>query len=498
MEILIDTNIFIHREDSKIVPEPLRRLEKSLNEDGHNILIHPLSETEIRNDSDNERRRKNASRIETYATLGFPSYPSDDDTEFRQHVSEAESSNDLVDNALLYAVYSDLADFLITEDQGIHKKAIDLGVDERVFTIKQALEYFGPEEATLSAPISIKRTKLAQIDLQDQIFDSLKKEYPDFRDWAMRHPDRTTWVNYNQDGSIGAILILKPNEVDEVGADPSLDRRRRMKISTLKVAQGSWGSKIGELFISIAIREAIHHELNEVYLTHYVEPEDYFVEIIRSYGFRRVSSTDTGEGVFLKRLIPGPNQNPSRLEMSREFYPSFYDGNAVQKFLIPVRPEYHNKLFSTYSKRNRTLNEFKGEFNAEGNAIKKAYLTGAKNHQAEPGDVLIFYRSIDEKEVTSIGVCESAIYNIQTADEIRKEVGKRSVFTGSELEKHADGGTNILLFRWHFDFESPLPYNKLLDNDVLTGPLRAMKRISEKDYRYIKTEGGLDERFAFD
>lgn len=447
MNILIDTNIFIYREDDDVVPEPLRKLEKSLKESGYNILVHPLSETEIRNDSNKKRRERNASRIETYATLGFPSYPSDNDSGFREHVPETDSSHDLVDNALLYSVYEDLVDFLITEDQGIHKKAIDLQIDERVFTIEQALEHFGPDDITLTAPISIEQTTLGEVDLQDPIFDSLKQEYPNFVGWAIDKSDRKTWVNYNQDETIGAVLILKPNEVDELGNSPSLDRKRRMKISTLKVAQNSWGSKIGELFISIAVQEAIHHELDEIYLTHYIEEEDYFVEVVESYGFEHVSNMEDGEAIFIKRLTPGPNQNPTPIEMSRKFYPSFFDGDSVQKFLVPVRPEYHNKLFPTYSKRNHTLNEFVGEFNTEGNAIKKAYLTGAKNYQAEPGDLLIFYRSLDHMEVTSIGVCESAHYNLQTADEIRKQVGKRTVFSDSEIEEHAEEGTNVLLFR---------------------------------------------------
>ncbi|UWG49283.1 PIN domain containing protein (plasmid) [Halalkaliarchaeum sp. AArc-CO] len=373
MKILIDTNIFIHREDDDIVPETLRKLERALKEAKHDILIHPLSEQEIRGDNNTKRRKKNVSRIETYERLGYPSYPGENDTEFRQHVPETACENELVDNALLYSVYEDRTDFLITEDQGIHKKAIDLGIEDRVFSIETAWEFFRPEGPKLHGPLSIERTSLGNLDLDDSIFDSLKADYENFADWAERHADRTAWVNYNGDGTIGAVLVIKPHEVEAIGSSPTLDRKRRMKISTLKVAKRRWGSKIGELLISLAIREAIHHELDETYFTYYWDEaeEDYFVQLARSYGFEHTANEDDGEAIFVKKLIPGPGQDPSPIEATTKFYPSFCDGPEVQKFLIPIRPEYHRRLFTSYSKRQTLLPEFDGRFDPEGNAIKK-------------------------------------------------------------------------------------------------------------------------------
>lgn len=195
MKILFDTNIFIHREDDDVVPPDLRKLERYLKEQDHDILIHPQSEHEIRNDQDVDRRQRNASRIETYPTLGFPSYPTDNDREFRKHVKEASDFNESVDNVLLYAVYDNVVDFLITEDQGIHKKAINLGLEDRVFTIADGKDYFSPEEGTVLGPHSIERTTLGELDFSDPIFDSLKSSY-DFVKWAESKSDRTAWVNY--------------------------------------------------------------------------------------------------------------------------------------------------------------------------------------------------------------------------------------------------------------------------------------------------------------
>ncbi|QIO21734.1 hypothetical protein [Haloarcula sp. JP-L23] len=498
MDILFDTNIFIHRENDEVVPEDLRELEKSLKEQGHQILIHPLSEREIRNDHNEERRLQNESRIETYPTLDFPSYPSDDDAEFRAAVPEATSTNDKVDNAVLYSVYVDDVDFLMTEDKGIHSKALDLGIEDRVFPIEGGRDYFRPTDPSIRGPEAIKRTTVGELDLNDPIFDSLEGDY-DFIEWARSISDRTAWVNYNQDDTLGAVLILKKNEVENIGTRPELGRNRRLKISTLKVSERKWGSKIGELLISLAIREAINGSHEEMYLTHYVESgEDVLVELIETYGFEEVSKEIDGESIFLKRLTPGQGDDPTPLETSKRFYPSFYDGEQVNKYLIPVQPQFHNKLFPGYAGRDTTLAEFSGEFQSEGNAIKKAYLSHAKNRKLEPGDLLLFYRSRDHMEVTSIGVLEEVHYGLTNADSIARIVGKRSVFTDKELQDMAESPTTVLLFRWHFDLENPISFKELKENEILSAPLQVMSEISDRDYKYIRELGGINERFTLD
>jgi len=498
MDVLFDTNIFIHRENDDIVPENLRDLERSLKEQNHRILIHPQSEREIRNDHNRERRVKNESRIETYVSLDFPEYPQDKNSEFRSIIPEADNENDRVDNALLYSVYTQEADFLVTEDKGIHSKAFELGIQDQVFSIEEGCEFFRPTDPSIQSPEAIERTTVGKLDLNDPIFDSLDAEY-EFRKWARNKSDRTAWVNYNRDGTLGAVLILKQDEVENIGVNPELGRNRRLKISTLKVSQRKWGSKIGELLISLSIREAINHGHEEVYLTHYVESEeDVLVELIETYGFEEVSEEYDGESIFLKRLTPSQGDNPTPLETTQKFYPSFYEDNQVNKYLVPVQPKFHNKLFPTYSNQDATLDEFAGKFQSEGNAIKKAYLSGAKNRKLEPGDILLFYRSSDNMEVTSLGVLEEVKYGLTNPDSVSRIVGKRSVFTRRELQDFAETETTVLLFRWHFDLDNPISYKQLKDDDILSAPLQVMSEITDEEYKYIRKEGGVNGRFALD
>lgn len=498
MDILVDTNIFIHREDDAVVPEPLQELERELRDSGHRIVIHPASAREIYNDANDKRRERNESRIETYPKLDYPPKPSDDDTVFRSAVPAASDPNDQVDNQLLFAVYENSVDFLITQDKDMHGKSLDLGIENRVFNIEEGRSYFSEEDPDINRPAALERTTLGELDLSDPIFESLKSDYEGFETWATSHSERPTWVNYTRDDSLGAILVIKPKETEAIGSDPELERDTRLKISTLKVGSHRHGSKIGELFISIAVREAMHAGIDKIYLTHYERPDDYLVDLLGKYGFQRVSERSDGEGIYQKRLTPPVGASLSPVELARQYYPSFYDGPDVDKFVVPVQPDFHNKLFTGYADREPPKEEHEGKFRPEGNAIKKAYLSNSPTRKIDQGDILLFYRSRDHRKLTSLGVCEEVHYDLRETDEVSRIVGKRSVFTESEIDGYTDSDTTVLLFLWHFDLENPLSFEELIEANVLNGAPRGITEIDEQAYTHVRQEGGIDGRFARD
>ncbi len=141
MRILLDTNIFIYREADHIISEDLQQLLSVLNKVKAELLIHPLSLEEIRRDRDTKRQGTMLSKIGAYPPLEMPPVPTGD-SEFIRIVEQKDNAHDLVDNQILYAVYKDAVDFLITEDRDIHKKAVRLGLDNRVLLIAEALSVF--------------------------------------------------------------------------------------------------------------------------------------------------------------------------------------------------------------------------------------------------------------------------------------------------------------------------------------------------------------------
>lgn len=137
MRILIDTNIFIYREDPTILPEHLQKLLRITRENKHIIMVHPASMKDIENDPDVKRRKIMISKLKSYPLLESPPTP---DKTFLRLISN--SNNEELDNTILYAVYKNAVDILITEDRGILRKALKTGIEDRVMDIDFAVAYF--------------------------------------------------------------------------------------------------------------------------------------------------------------------------------------------------------------------------------------------------------------------------------------------------------------------------------------------------------------------
>lgn len=121
MRILLDTNIFIYREDDELLSDNIQELSKILSQKNSEVLIHPSSLEDVKRDRDERRRHVMLSKIHAYPILDNPPDPNKN-IGYINKVGIAVSVHDQIDNKILYSVYKDAVDFLITEDREIHKK----------------------------------------------------------------------------------------------------------------------------------------------------------------------------------------------------------------------------------------------------------------------------------------------------------------------------------------------------------------------------------------
>ncbi|MEN6610571.1 MAG: hypothetical protein ABFC24_07005 [Methanoregulaceae archaeon] len=498
MHLLIDTNIFIYREDDCVISQNVRDLFALLKEIPVGVFIHPSSVADIQRDGDTHRREVMLSKIGMYRQLLNPPVASRD-VDFLQIIGTSTSPQDRVDNEILYAIVRGASDFLLTEDAGIHKKAFAVGISDRVLHIDDAILFFRsftPRKERIPSPPGLKDDFMYNLDLRDPIFDSLKRDYREFEHWfekkAREH--RKCHVSYRPDGLIGSLLIYK-FENEPIDMNPPLPQKKRMKIATLKVTHV--GNKIGELLLKISFDLAISEDCDEIYLTHFTEENDRLVELIGEYGFAKAGVNSRGEEIFLKKLISGTDNTVglSPIGILKRFYPTFYDGTSVKKWIIPIQPEFHARLFTDYGRRQTTLYEHAGEFIIEGNAIRKAYLTHSKIRQLKPGDIVLFYRSADDQSITSLGVIEEVRTGLTETEDIIRSVGKRTVYSPAEIDASPKPLT-VILFRHLFHVKNPLKFTELLESGILNGPPQSIMQISNEDYIVIKSIGGIDGRFT--
>ncbi len=493
MKILYDTNILIHIQDPKELSPNLQALLTIIREHGHQEFIHPASRKDIENDNDIGRRRITLSKLRGYPPLPSPPKPDD---HFVSLVGTPTNSHDENDNEILFSLKKNLVDFLITEDKGIRKKAIQLDIDDRVFSIASALEYFQrlynrnvPQHSLL------KKYYAHEVNINQPFFDSLKEDYPDFQNWWIEKcvkQNRKCWI-YEAERTIKAFLMLKEEENQAIDTLPPIPAGRRIKIATLKVDLS--GSKMGELFLKMAFQYCINNQFFETYLTHFKAEDDPLVSVIGNYGFKdKGEKVSNGERVYLKKFIP-ENTSLSPIETAKTYYPCFKDGADIKKFVIPIQPQYHDVLFPDYSKRQMTFADY-SEINIPGNAIKKAYLSSSRINKITPGSIVLFYRSKDQQAITAIGIVDQEPIRINDADELKRIVGKRSVYSDEELREWAQKTVFVLRFKHHLYLPNPLNLKYLKNKSILKTAPQSITEINHEQYLALKNGGKLDERFT--
>jgi hypothetical protein len=257
-------------------------------------------------------------------------------------------------------------------------------------------------------PHPLKKELPDSLNIDDPFFAYFKDKYPFFEKWLhiCSLDNRECWVYYENKTNIGALLIPKIED-ESIDSFPPFPKKKRIKICTFKVL--STGNRIGELFIKCATRLALEENASEIYLTHFTEEDDRLIALISEYGFQKVAIFERENGnedVFLKNmLLNGQNiDGLSPADIAKKFYPCFDDRETVRKFIIPILPEYHKRLFNDYDsnpfsgqkRHQKRLQEYiEGGMEIqpviEGNTIKKAYLCHSNSKKLKKGDVILFY-----------------------------------------------------------------------------------------------------------
>jgi hypothetical protein len=405
--------------------------------------------------------------------------------------------NDASDNEILYVLHCDAVHALVTEDRGIHDKAKARGLVGRVYTIQTAEDWLRRlhEKQHVLLP-NVEEVELYSLTprLGQAFFDSLRDNYKNFDVWfrAKAREGRRAWVTREADGGLGAICIFAHQDREQITDDGRTLRGPSLKLSTFKVGASVRGRKIGELFLKTAFRYATVHRLQEIFIHGDVDQHHFLFEMLEDYGFSRVGvhpGTNGRDAVYLKEHpIDAPQVLLEPFEYLRRFFPHFRHDEAVAKFIVPIRSEYHRILFLDYvAEEDRQLILFKSE-NQAGNAIKLAYLCHAQTKTMTPGDVVLFYRSGDESAVTSLGVVES-YETLDDSDTVASRVKRRTVYSMEEIAKIVKQPTRVMLFRLVKHFQKPLNLEWLKRTHVTKGTPQSIMRISAAAFEGVLAHG---------
>ncbi len=451
----------------------------ALAEGNHQTYLHPASLEELRHDKNETRRKARELLISKYLVL--PTSPAVSDRLKSAIGPVPEGSHDAVDQALLAAVDANAVDYLVTSDRGLISKSVRAGLRERVATPAEAIAAVrGLFRITPTPPPAVRWIPAYELNEADPIFNSLRTDYSDFDSWLIKckRVHRQAWVISNPNESYAAITIVKAESSGEYNLSGNL-----LKICSFKISDHSRGYRFGELILKTLFNYAYVNDFDHFYVEIFPKYTD-AIGLFEDFGFKALDTkTNKGELVLAKPMkfsrVDYGSHEP--LEFNIRFGPRYIKLSGARAFIVPIIPEYHRLLFPELEEQ-QSLMPGQDPF---GNSIRKAYLCHASIRSIRPGDALLFYRSEDERGITSIGVAEKTLVS-SNANEIARFVGKRTVYSYAEIQGMTSETVLAILFRLARVLNDRLSLDSLMKHAILTAAPRSIVTVKEEGIAWLR------------
>jgi hypothetical protein len=205
------------------------------------------------------------------------------------------------------------------------------------------------------------------------------------------------------------------------------------------------------------------------------------IQMLEYFGFARSGANVLAEDVYEKPLGRSSLTATIRSEIfetARINYPRFASTPPVMAYSVPIRGEYHERLFPELADdRQADLFDYAGITGSNprtpGNTIRKVYVCRAQTNQIAAGDLLYFYRSssspsIISQSITTVGVVER-VSETNSLDQLIKLTAKRSVYTAAQLAQMINSSSRplkVIDFLLVGHLEPPMPLAELVSHRV--------------------------------
>ena len=258
---------------------------------------------------------------------------------------------------------------------------------------------------------------------------------------------------------------------------------RVLKICSFKVSEEYNGFRYGELLLKTIFNHAIVNRYDWIYITMFEKYGD-LINLFEDFGFQNMNlKTEIGELIFSKPMSFSKKDHDSfdSLYFNVRYGPFALKIKGIPAYIVPIKPRYHRLLFPELEKQL----ELQPGYHPFGNSIRKAYLSKALIRTITPGSNIFFYRSADVHSVMSIGVVEDTLVS-SSPTEIARYVGKRTVYTFSEIEKICQNEVLAILFRQSRILGIPITLKELKENGVLAAAPQSIVTIPKEVLDWVQ------------
>lgn len=497
MKVLLDTNIIIHREATKINNLSIGQLFNWLDKLKYDKYIHPLTVEELNRYQDPITLKTVNIKIESYNQLKYQAPLSDIIKQVNQKVDTQQ--NDINDTQILNEVFENRVDILISEDKKIHTKANLLGIHKRVFRIQSFLEKVTAENPELikHKVLAVKKVDFAEVDLKDTFFDSFRKDYAEFDKWFNSKTEQPCCVCYNDEQLTAFLYVKIEKEGEENYSDitPIFKPKKRLKIGTLKVIGN--GYKIGERFLKTIFDNALRFKVEEIYVTLFDKrPEqEQLIDMLEEWGFIKHGIKSTKNGNELVYIREFHKSLPINIEHPKLTFPFF--SKDTDKYLIFIEPQYHTELFPDSINTREDAAKYT-ENEPHRNRICKAYISHSQNRNLKAGDIVLIYRMGEttpktySSTVITICIVESVKNNFKNFDDFFNSCNRRTMISKEDLktvwwERNSKNRPFVINFLSAHSLPTPKPtLNDLIKLNIFSSPMSLPRGIAKLDSEQFK------------
>lgn len=323
-----------------------------------------------------------------------------------------------------------------------------------------------------------KWKKFSDVNLNDDFFNSLKSDYPEFCNWFQKKANNNeSALVYNDSIGVGAFLYLKPeNEpINIVGG--VLSAKKRLKIGTLKLSERIRSQRLGEGALGVALwywqQLNENDNIEEIYVTAF-EKHTELINLFNRFGFKCVGKNARGECIFIK--------NKRSLDFSDPYKCFPYISNSVAVAgVIPIEDHYHDGLFP-YSElfgNSKDISEI-----TAGNGITKVFIATPSSilnfrigmpvfiYRVFTGDGQKTYKSVITSlcTISKITTIKSNFIPQKTLEEFFYLAGNKTVYPEDELEDIYNKKKNIiaieLVYNSYFGKGHNITHHELHSNEL--------------------------------
>ena len=488
--VLLDTNIVIKRESSIGVSFEVAKLFNWFGKKSIKTFVHAHTKKELEGYKDDAVRENVLTKLNSYNFL--PSFSIIKDEHFNIIISRySNDQNGKVDNALLCEVYNNNVGILLTDDTLILRKAEELYIRDRVLTSAELLAFYeknNPQNIEYEM-LAVKLKRFDEVDINSDFFDTLREDYEGrkFDEWFKRKGEEKAYV-FEDRGMLKDFLYLKvelSNEPDYLKVTPPLSPKRRVKVGTFKIERTNF--RLGERFLKIIFDNARLYDVEEIYVTLFEDKrKDVIIlkQLMEQWGFVKYGYKENGEIVLVKSM-----KDYDSLKDPKYNYPLLKENPKY--FFLPIYPEFHTDLFPDMILKNENMHLYQ-ENKAHRYAIEKIYLTGSRNIEAKPGDIVLIYRTGERlpKKYSSVISGMAIIQEIcltNTAEECIGICKNRSIFSEEEIQKQHSRRSTVVKLLDYLPFKNKVKNFQLVNNKIIpegTGP-RNFDKISKENFELI-------------